>query len=96
MLVVVMFLADRSSVLGWVQWPRSPAGLEDNAREMLGRVGHQAVALDHGSGIVGFNDRYRRYIRASNQSPRRWDALKQPGQWDVSLLSPGLDGDGAV
>ena len=86
MLVVVMFLADRASVLGWVRWPRSPAALEDSAREILGRVGHQAAALDHATLMVGFHDSYRRYIRASDQSPRRWDVLKQPGQWDVYFI----------
>jgi predicted Ser/Thr protein kinase len=83
MLVVVMLLADRASVIGWVKWPRSPAALEDNARELLKRVGHQAVALDHATFLVGFNDRYRRYVRATDQSPGRWNVLKQPGQWDV-------------
>jgi predicted Ser/Thr protein kinase len=103
MLVVVMFLADRASVLGWLQWPHSAAALEDHAREILRRVGYEAPRIDHAAGFRAFNPAYRSHVRAADQSARRWDALKQPGQWDAffyyrqapTVLMP-LNSDGHV
>ncbi len=60
MLGVVMFLADRASVLGWVQWPRSPAALEDNAREILRTRRPSGPGAGSRQLLGGVNDSYRR------------------------------------
>ena len=83
MLAFLMFLSDRASVLGWVRWPRSAAVLEDNAHGVLQRLGHDAPDVDRARSLTAFNDPYRRYIRTHDPSARRWDGLKQPGQWEV-------------
>ncbi|HET7695746.1 MAG TPA: serine/threonine-protein kinase [Vicinamibacterales bacterium] len=76
-------LADRASVLGWVQFPRGAEVLEDRARGILQRLGYASDPLDRVGFIIAGIDRYRRYVRAHDRSPRRWDPLREPGQWDV-------------
>jgi serine/threonine-protein kinase len=83
MLGVLMLLSDRASVLGWVQWPRSPDALEDNARGILQRLGHDVPHLDSARLLTATNDAYVRYVRAHDASAGRWNVLRQPGQWDA-------------
>ena len=82
MLTVLVLLADRASVLGWVQVPLGADVLEDRARGMLERLGFTVRAGDRAIAFGAANDRYRRYVRAHDTSPERWNVLREPGQWD--------------
>jgi len=80
MLVLLVALSDRASILGWVPWTRSPDALEDNARQMLARLGHDAVPVDRARLVVLMYLPYIRYVQAHDRSPDRWKALREPGQ----------------
>ena len=83
MLGLLMLLSDRASVLGWVQTPRSAAALEDHARDILRRLGHTGRPVDSARSVTGFNDEYRRYVRAHDLGANRWGVLRDQSQWDV-------------
>jgi hypothetical protein len=80
MLVVLVVLSDRASILGWVPWTRSTDALEDNARQILTRLGHDATPVDRARLVVLTNLAYTRYVHAHDRSPDRWKALREPGQ----------------
>jgi serine/threonine-protein kinase len=82
MLIVLMLLVDRASILGWVSWPRSVGALEDNARGILQRLGHDLERVD---GTQGFavNWPWLRYVAATDTSSARWRVLREPGQWGM-------------
>lgn len=82
-LCVLLLIWDRASVLGWVQFSGGPDVLEDHARGTLRRLGHGVPPVDRAMSVTALNDRYRRYVRAHDLSPRRWDTLRQSNQWDV-------------
>jgi serine/threonine-protein kinase len=79
MLVVLVLLSDRASMLGWIPWTRSPDALEENARGILQRLGHDASAVDRAR-LIGVSDpSYVAYVDAHDKSPGRWKALRDPG-----------------
>ena len=53
---------------------KSPAALEDRARELIGRLGHRPVAADSGTGF-SVDTAYLRQVRQDDRSPGRWDKL---------------------
>ena len=63
-----------TSVIGRVPVEKSPAVLEDRARELLARLGATAAAADSEGGIR-LDDAYFRWTQARDQSPSRWDSL---------------------
>jgi eukaryotic-like serine/threonine-protein kinase len=86
MLVVLVALSDRASTLGWVSWPRSPDALEDHARSILVRLGHDLKPVDRTRMIfAGAFSSYRQYIWAHDRSPDRWKTLREPGQLDTTF-----------
>ncbi len=54
---------------------KSPAALEDRARELLSRLGHADPAADTEIGLAYDGD-YFRYVLGKDHSPSRWDALR--------------------
>jgi Protein kinase domain len=79
MLVLLVLLSDRASMLGWVPWIPSPDVLEDNARRMLKRLGHDLPAVDQAR-LIGVQDQaYVAYVHTHDESPDRWKALRDPG-----------------
>jgi hypothetical protein len=54
---------------------KSPAALEDRARELLARLGHNERPADEATGL-GFDTDYLLWVQKSDRSPRRWDALR--------------------
>jgi serine/threonine-protein kinase len=83
MLGLLLLLSDRASVLGWVQAPRSADALEDHARGVLQRLDHTGRLVDSARSVIGFNDEYRRYVRAHDLSAGRWNVLRGQSQWDA-------------
>jgi predicted Ser/Thr protein kinase len=80
MLVVLVLLAERTSILGWISWTRSADVLEDSARATLGRLGYGGEPVDRARMIWFGAGRYVRYVEANDTSPDRWKHLRDPGQ----------------
>jgi serine/threonine-protein kinase len=80
MLILLVLLADRTSILGWVPWTRSADALEDSARAMLERLGHGGEPGDRARMIWFGSGRYLRYVEANDSSPGRWNPLRDRGQ----------------
>ena len=84
MLIVLVVLVDRASILGWVDWPRNVGALEDNARGILQRLGHDLERVDYTQRIHG--DWYwpwMQYVASRETSPERWRPLREPGSWPI-------------
>ncbi|MFQ5495491.1 MAG: serine/threonine-protein kinase, partial [Phycisphaerae bacterium] len=77
-LVVVIWLADRSSMLRRVPLPHSPAVLAAKAREMLVELGHAEPPVDTAYGFSADSE-YILSIRESDKSAGRWDRLAGGG-----------------
>jgi serine/threonine-protein kinase len=70
-----------SAVLGWprtliahVPFEKTPAVLEDRARELLSRLGYPGRAYDAARGFAVDRD-YLNQVEATDHSPGRWDGL---------------------
>jgi serine/threonine-protein kinase len=79
MLVVLMLLSNRSSMLGWLEWPRSADALQDNAGGILARLGHDAKPFDQ-THLLFTEYNWITYIRTHDFSASRWNPLRAPGQ----------------
>jgi eukaryotic-like serine/threonine-protein kinase len=79
MLVVLMLLSNRSSMLAWLEWPRSADALEDNARGILVRLGHDAKPFDR-THLLYTEYNWISFIRSHDFSASRWNPLREPGQ----------------
>ncbi len=73
--VAVPFLHSPVHVYSHVPVEKSPAALEDRARELLQRLGHTAPAVDSESGL-GFDREYFADVRTRDRSPGRWEGLR--------------------
>ena len=62
-------------VLSYVPVQKSPAALEDHARELIGRLGHRPAVADSETGLQ-VDAEYFRETRRHDRSPWRWDALR--------------------
>jgi serine/threonine-protein kinase len=62
------------SIIARVPVEKSPAALEDRARELLARLGHVAAAADSDVGLT-YDGEYFRDVQRKDRSPSRWDAL---------------------
>jgi predicted Ser/Thr protein kinase len=80
MLVVLVQLSDRSSIVGWLSWPRTADALEDHARGILTRLGYDAPPVDRARLLWIPAGAYVEYVRTRNRSPERWSVLREPGQ----------------
>ena len=84
MLIVLVVLVDRASILGWVDWPRNVSALEDNARGILQRLGHDLERVDSTQRIHGgWYWPWIQYVAARETSPERWRPLREPGSWPI-------------
>jgi hypothetical protein len=63
------------ALLARVPVERSPAALEDRARDLLARLGYTTPAADSAEGLSGDED-YLRHVVQTDSSPRRWDGLR--------------------
>ena len=63
------------ALLARVPVDRSPAVLEDRARDLLVRLGHDAAAADSAQGLWG-DEEYLRRVARTDASPSRWDGLR--------------------
>ena len=72
--LAVPVLCRQSQVLDLVPVEKSPAVLEDRARELLGRLGHTGAA-DHATGL-SVDEAYFRHVLSTDSSPGRWDGLR--------------------
>ena len=63
------------ALLARVPVERSPAALEDRARDLLARLGHDAPAADSAQGLSG-DEEYLRRVAQTDPSPSRWDGLR--------------------
>jgi hypothetical protein len=63
------------SVLARVPVERSPAALEDRARDLLSRLGHDAPATDTAQGLWG-DEEYLKSVARADPSLSRWDGLR--------------------
>jgi serine/threonine-protein kinase len=79
-LAVLVLLADRTSILGWISWTRGADVLEDSARAMLERLGYGGEPIDRARTIWFGSGRYVRYVEANDTSADRWKPLREPGQ----------------
>ncbi len=91
MLLALVMLSDRASTVGWVAWPRSPDALEDHARGILQRLGYERASAGRRRLIVAANEPYRHYVRAHDRSAGRWNALREPGQFDAIFVYEQAD-----
>jgi serine/threonine-protein kinase len=62
-------------ILSRVPVEKTPAALEDRARELLVRLGHKDPAADTEIGFAYDGD-YFRDVQGKDRSPSRWDALR--------------------
>ena len=84
MLTVLVLLVDRASILGWVQWPRNVGALEDNARGILQRLGHDVERVDYVQQIHGnWYWPWVQYVASHETRPDRWQPLRDPGSWSI-------------
>jgi serine/threonine-protein kinase len=67
-------LYQTQSLLARVPVEKSPAALEDRARELLARLGHDAPAADAETGFT-YDEEYFHDVQRKDQSPSRWDGL---------------------
>jgi serine/threonine-protein kinase len=72
--LAVPFVPRAGNLLGRVPVERSPAALEDRARELLGRLGHAVPAADEEAGFSSDTE-YFRVTSQQDRSPGRWDGL---------------------
>ena len=63
------------ALLARVPVERSPAALEDRARDLLARLGHDAPAADSAQGLSG-DEEYLKRVAQTDPSPSRWDGLR--------------------
>ena len=63
------------ALLARVPVERSPAALEDRARDLLARVGQDAPAADSAQGLSA-DEEYLRRVARGEGSARRWDGLR--------------------
>ena len=75
-LVAVPFLARSFQLLQWLPIDKSPAVLEDRAREFLRGAGLTAAAADDAWGL-GLDYGFINHVREKNTSVGRWEALKK-------------------
>ena len=73
--LLVPWLRPRTSLIGRISVEKSPAALEDRARELLARLGAAPGPADS---EVGFrvDDAYFRWTETRDRSPSRWDSLR--------------------
>jgi serine/threonine-protein kinase len=72
--VTVPLLAPRVQLPAIVPFDRSPAALEDRARELVQRLGHPPPA-DEASGW-GLDMDYLQYVERTDRSPGRWSGIQ--------------------
>ncbi|MFN8095263.1 MAG: serine/threonine-protein kinase [Vicinamibacteria bacterium] len=63
------------SLLGRVPVERSPAALEDRARDLLARLGHDGPAADAAEGLQG-DEEYLKRVARTDKSLTRWEGLR--------------------
>jgi serine/threonine-protein kinase len=63
------------ALLARVPVERSPAALEDRARDLLARIGHEAPAADSAHGL-SVDEEYLRRVTQSDPGATRWDGLR--------------------
>jgi len=73
--VAIAALAPRRSIAGRVPLDKPPAVLVDRAQQILRSLGYTDRAADSAFNFAIAED-YLRWVAASDQNPRRWDALK--------------------
>src|SRR5262245_61140411 len=73
-LVGALLLADRTSLVSRHALEKSPAVLENDAREMLKRLGYADPPRDHAFGF-GRDDEYLEWVGEHDASPARWEGL---------------------
>jgi serine/threonine-protein kinase len=69
------FAQQTHSLLPRIPVERSPAALEDRARDLLARIGHDAPAADSAQGLQG-DEEYLRRVAQAGGSAARWDGLR--------------------
>jgi serine/threonine-protein kinase len=72
---VLPWLARPLSLHRMVPYEKTPAALEDRARELLVRLGHTEPAYDSSTGFAHDHD-YMNDVDAKDKSPHRWDGLR--------------------
>jgi len=73
--LVVPWIRPSTSLIGRVPVEKSPAVLEDRARELLARLSVTASAADSETGFR-LDDGYLRWTQARDSSATRWDSLR--------------------
>ncbi len=84
-MIALLLLCDRSSTLGSITALRSADALDDNARGILARLGHDRVLRDR-THLFAYSSAWRRFVYHHDGSHTRWDALRQPGQFALSYF----------
>jgi hypothetical protein len=72
--LLVPWFRPGTSLIGRVPVEKSPAVLEDRARELLARLGVTAVPADSETGFR-VDDGYFRWTQTRDSAPSRWDSL---------------------
>ena len=69
-----VFVAERRQLVSLVPFTRSPAVLQDRARELVRALGHPGERADESQGFSS-DVEYFRWAQERDPSPRRWEAL---------------------
>ena len=74
-LVMIIFLAERVELYGYLPLDKSPEVLRENAREIIQKAGVSAPATDHVHWF-SYNPAPLPYIARTDRRPNRWQDLK--------------------
>ena len=84
-LLLVAWLAGRSTLIGRLSPEKSPEVLTEKARELLGTLGYGAGLRDS-NGAFYFDSDYLAYIAAHDPSPRRWERIRTASPGPLTFL----------
>jgi serine/threonine-protein kinase len=86
LLTAVVALSDGASVLGWIPAPKSADALEENARDILKRLGHDTARADS-SRRIGSTTFLWGFVNAGDRgtAPDRWKAFRQTGELTMAF-----------